>query len=420
MAHAGLERFGLLASALAGRTVDVEAASAGERTWTDGQRILIDPDLDRTEIVRGLSLQACLIAADSLAPQVLADLARRPKLRRRYLHVEGARALAAQYDLLPPSVRAAIDPHWAAGTDSPLQSLTIAASRATIEDPPLWFGELRPWAIRVEPATDSNETGPSGLWHEPRRGDAEALRALEDEAMDDTATDQLSSPVGGGGGIGRLLGRLLSDARGSGGGPPGADTPTHRAAGGGRRRGAVRSTVGLPGGALDGPAGIPHHADAVYPEWDVHRQRYRPDWCTVREMPMPHQGPRSTVLPDSHATRRALGRVGLSLEPLGRQLEGVDIDIDAAVEARVNALAGTPTEEGAYVDMVRRRRDLAVLVLLDVSGSGGEPAAVGGTVHAHQQAATARVARALHEIGARVALYGFRSQGRTSVQILPF
>ncbi|HEY1650264.1 MAG TPA: VWA domain-containing protein, partial [Acidimicrobiales bacterium] len=46
--------------------------------------------------------------------------------------------------------------------------------------------------------------------------------------------------------------------------------------------------------------------------------------------------------------------------------------------------------------------------------------AVGGTVHAHQQAATARVARALHEIGARVALYGFRSQGRTSVQILPF
>jgi nitric oxide reductase NorD protein len=420
MGYPSLERFGLLASALAGRSVDVEAGTAGEATWTDGQRILIDPALDRTELLRGLTLQACLLASDSLRPDVLADLARRPRLRRRYLRVEGARALASQYDLLPPSVRAVTDRQFAVQTDSPRHSLTIAASRVSIEDPPGWFGELRPRAVRLEPAAGGSATSPTGAWHQPRRGDAESLRALDDERVDEKATDQLSSPVGGGGGIGKLLGRLLSERRGSGGGPPGADTPTHRAGGDKQGRGTVRSTIFLQGHSLDGAPSLLHHADSLYPEWDVHHQRYRPDWCTVREVPLPHRGARSTPLPDSHATRRALGRVGLSLEPVGRQLQGVDIDIDAAVEARVNELAGAPTDGGTYIDLVRRRRDLAVLVLLDVSGSGGEPAAAGGTVHAQQQAATARLARALHDLGVRVALYGFRSQGRSSVQILPF
>jgi nitric oxide reductase activation protein len=60
-----------------------------------------------------------------------------------------------------------------------------------------------------------------------------------------------------------------------------------------------------------------------------------------------------------------------------------------------------------------------VLLLLDVSGSAGEPSPIGGTVHDHQRAAAAALAQTLHDLGDRVALYGFRSMGRQAVQVVP-
>jgi nitric oxide reductase activation protein len=111
--------------------------------------------------------------------------------------------------------------------------------------------------------------------------------------------------------------------------------------------------------------------------------------------------------------------LGTTLQLRDRQLQGTDIDIDAAVEAHVERLAGSPPGEAVYLDLVRCRRDLAVLLLLDVSGSAGEPSPTGGTVHDHQQAAAAALATALYDLGDRVALYAFRSQGRTAVQVSP-
>src|SRR5207302_10521611 len=81
--------------------------------------------------------------------------------------------------------------------------------------------------------------------------------------------------------------------------------------------------------------------------------------------------------------------------------------------------AGSPPDETIYIDSVRACRDLAVLVLLDVSGSAGEPSATGVAVHEHQRAAAAVLTMALHELGDRVALYAFRSQGRSAVHVLP-
>jgi nitric oxide reductase activation protein len=112
-------------------------------------------------------------------------------------------------------------------------------------------------------------------------------------------------------------------------------------------------------------------------------------------------------------------RVGLGLERRNRQLQGVDVDIDAAVEAFSARAAGSAPEEACYVDSVRRARELSVLVLLDVSGSSGETSATGGRVHDHQRAAAASLVFALHDLGDRVALYGFRSLGRTAVQTVP-
>jgi len=123
--------------------------------------------------------------------------------------------------------------------------------------------------------------------------------------------------------------------------------------------------------------------------------------------------------PDAHALRRALARLGVGLDRRHRQLQGDAVDIDAAVEARVETLAGSMADESVYVDTVRRRRDLSVLVLLDVSGSAGEPSATGEAVHEHQRRTAAALVVALHDLGDRVGLYAFRSRGRGAVTVIP-
>ena len=70
-----------------------------------------------------------------------------------------------------------------------------------------------------------------------------------------------------------------------------------------------------------------------------------------------------------------------------------------------------------YLDTLRRRRDLSVLVLLDVSGSVAEPGTAGKTVHQQQRAVAAMLTVALHALGDRVALYAFSSQGRSAVRV---
>jgi nitric oxide reductase activation protein len=157
---------------------------------------------------------------------------------------------------------------------------------------------------------------------------------------------------------------------------------------------------------------------ATYPEWDVRRGRYRVGWCTVAETDPPTHGSDPISLEPGAALGRPLARLGVGRTPTRRQRHGDDIDIDAAIEARVDHLAATPHEDAVYVESLPRRRDLAVLVLLDVSGSAGEPGTRGRMVHDHQRAVAAGLTSAVHDLGDRVALYGFRSRGRTAVQVL--
>jgi nitric oxide reductase NorD protein len=410
-----LGRFGLLASAIAGRPVDVASADPHERSWTDGTTVFVDAQAERRERLCALAVQASLLSAESLEPSVLASLARRPKVVARYLALEGHRALASVESILPQSVRGLVDHELAERTDSPTRSLEVAVSREPMDDPPDAFGTIRP--RRVRHSAGQHPGASVTTEHAPRSSPPGGMRELDDEEDDRLVVDFLSSPVGGGGGIGRLLKKLFGDARTAGGGQPGADAPTHAT-----RRGAQKGGLGAISSAA-APMTVSSEPAAargtVYPEWDVHRRRYRSDWCTVREVDPPEGAAGGWTPPDSRSLRRALSRLGMAMERRDRQMQGIDIDIDAAIDARLQAMAGTAPEEGVYVDLVRRRRDLAVLLLLDVSGSAGEPSPVGGTVHDHQRAAAGALAMALHDLGDRVALYAFRSQGRSAVQVAP-
>jgi nitric oxide reductase activation protein len=124
------------------------------------------------------------------------------------------------------------------------------------------------------------------------------------------------------------------------------------------------------------------------------------------------------VVPDSEHLRRALTRLGLEFDRCHRQPQGDDVDLDAAVEAQVDLRAGCIANEAVYVDTLRRRRDLSALVLLDVSGSAGEPGVSGTPVHQVQRTVAGALTRVLYALGDRVALYGFRSHGRSAVHLL--
>jgi nitric oxide reductase activation protein len=123
------------------------------------------------------------------------------------------------------------------------------------------------------------------------------------------------------------------------------------------------------------------------------------------------------TMPDGADLRRALARLGTGLARTRRRPQGDDIDLDAAVEARVATLTGAAPDGAVYVENLRRRRDLSVLVLLDVSGSAAEAGPRGRTVHEHQRTAAAALVTALDDLGDRVAVHAFNSQGRTAVHL---
>jgi nitric oxide reductase NorD protein len=418
---ARLQALGMLASALAGRPVAVAQLQPGETPWTDGQTLYIDAAAGPRTRLEALAVQASLIAAGSLDPDVVRKLVRHPKVAKRYLAVEAHRALVVNADLLPRSLASLANRDIASRSDSPTDSLRIAQGRDAIDDPVPEFGVIRAGKVLAADSKAAKQEDEASPQHVPRSQGKQELEELDDGEVDDSdEPDLFTSPVGGGGFIGKWLKKMLSSARktGSGGGPPGADSPTHRMNAANRGLHAVSSLASTSSEDVDD--GKELTSDGVkYPEWDVARKSYRAEWCTVREVEPKVQPSATPAIESAIGVRRPLSRLGMGLHRRHRQAQGDDIDIDAAVEARVELRAGSAPDEAVYLDSLRRRRDLSVLLLLDISGSAAEPGTMGRTVHEQQRAAVANLTVALHDLGDRVALYAYYSQGRRAVSMVP-
>jgi nitric oxide reductase NorD protein len=413
---------GMLASALAGVPVAVAELQPGEPPWTDGQTIYVDPSARARTKLAAVAVQASMIAAGSLDPDVVRPLVRHPRLARRYLAIEGHRALVVNSDLLPRILASLGNRDIASRSDSPAASLKIADGRIAIDDPAPEFGVIRAAKVLAVCSRAAKQQEQDKPGHVPRGRGAKELEEFDDGAIDDSDDpDLFTSPVGGGGFIGKWLKKMLSSARktGSGGGPPGADTPTHRTNSALRGVHAVSSLASTSSEDVNDREAQSGAPGVTYPEWDATRKSYRPAWCTVREVEPQIKASATHAIDDAISMRRPLSRLGMGLYRRHRQSQGDDIDIDAAVEARVEVLAGSVPDEAVYLDSLRRRRDLSVLLLLDVSGSAAEPGTVGRTVHEQQRAAVANLTVALHDLGDRVALYAYYSQGRRAVSVVP-
>ena len=345
-----LHALGMLASAFAGRAVAVDAQRPGDPPWTDGQTIFVDPSLPARTHLAAVAVQASMIAAGSLDPDIVRPLARHSRLAKRYLAIEGHRALVANADILPRALASLGNAEIARRSNSPAESLSLASGNAAVDDPPPEFGVVRAGKLLATSARAATRAEQEQPAHIPRGRQRQELAELDDGEVDETdGPDLFTSPVGGGGFIGKWLKKMLSSTRktGSGGGPPGADNPTHRISAGKRGAHAVSSLASAATEDVIDHASDLSASGVTYPEWDVNRRSYRADWCTVFEIDSAAQASASPAIDDAIGLRRPLARLGMGLHRRHRQVQGDDIDIDAAVEAHVEAIAGSVPDEAA-------------------------------------------------------------------------
>ena len=174
-------------------------------------------------------------------------------------------------------------------------------------------------------------------------------------------------------------------------------------------------------------------AVAQYPEWDRAAGIERPDWTTVREVvsPMaPAHRLEAALEADAGLRRRVerlvrAARVGRPTR-LKRQPDGLELDLDAAVDAARALRAGETPDEHVFLRKVLRARDLATLIFVDISESTRERAlgdltrervpSLDRRVIDVEKVALALLGRAMEAARDRFALRAFASDGRDKVR----
>jgi hypothetical protein len=165
-----------------------------------------------------------------------------------------------------------------------------------------------------------------------------------------------------------------------------------------------------------------------YDEWDFLIDDYRTQWCQLRELPLAGDtgaffsrtlAAYADLTPD---IKREFQRLRPRMYRHVKGLEdGEDIDLNAAVVARVDRLSGIAPSTKLYAARQPMERDVAALLLLDLSAStdtriaGREDMRVIDVM----KEAVVLLSAALEDIGDVYAIYGFSSAGRRNVEVYP-
>ncbi len=174
-----------------------------------------------------------------------------------------------------------------------------------------------------------------------------------------------------------------------------------------------------------GAQGEPEAASGprLYPEWDYLIGQLRPDWCTLYDQQASAGDPRAVeaILERNHHLLQRIEaqvrRVRVErLVRLRRRLDGDTLDLDACINAAVDLRLGLAPDPRVHKLLARDRRDLSVLVLLDLSRSTNDPVpGTGTTILGLAREATALLAEAMMRMGDAFAIHGFWSNTRRQV-----
>jgi nitric oxide reductase NorD protein len=169
--------------------------------------------------------------------------------------------------------------------------------------------------------------------------------------------------------------------------------------------------TGRPGADL-APVGA-ERADFVHDEWDYRRNAFRAGWCHLYEHRVA-EGDRDYVPAVRHRHRALIAQLRRRFEALRgedrilrRQPDGEEVDLDALVAARADRRAGTTVSPNLFSRRVRNERSLAVMFMVDMSGS------TQGWVNDAEREALVMLAEAVETLGDAWAVYGFSGWTRT-------
>jgi len=414
-------RFRFLATYLAGRSLDVTDARPGDVAHTDGRFVFVSTGRSVSERRREVLVQSALLGAGSLDPRLVKMLRGRPNVARRYLALEGHRVLTALSPRIP--LAAALCPAGEPITSTADESLRVARGSKHVPPAPDWFGIIRPSRLLGAPAGGPSakattrdlrlEFGTTDVPESRDDDDGDAEQGRESRIL-----GLFSNPLASKS-LSDFFNRVFGNSRSPSDGPAGGEMSVRsirRVDRMGPNARPLPTALRLTTDGTPGPSvGV---GGALHPEWDVHQNRYRPEWCRVIDFPLrsAHDVSAACVRHDE-VLRRRLARLGLGPKVFRRRPDGDDLDIEALIDLSVDLRSGHSSPEHIYLERRKLARNLGVLILLDASGSATEADPEGLSVHDHQRRAAATLALTLEELGDRVAVHGFRSHGRSAVHL---
>ncbi|HEX9684100.1 MAG TPA: VWA domain-containing protein [Acidimicrobiales bacterium] len=417
-----LDHWSLLASAVAGRAVDVVLTDR-PRAYADGEAIHLprrgfDDGIEEEDVMTTVVVQAMLLGAGSLEPAVVGHLTARRSLARRYLTLEAERAIRVRASFVPRRVAAVVSSHWSgSGSTSASESLDRARSREDVPDAPAAFGAVRPRALRQ--SGDQARGGAPSKLDEQGRTELVITPEMDDEEESESANfmKALSSPLNLFGENPLMKWMKQNLGVGSRPSPEGGGVDGEMPAGGaswGDDAGPDAAPVLAVASHLATAAPAVPPGRFTYPEWDAIEGCYRPDHCHVRELEPAHATEVVRPVPDA-ALQREIARLGLDYERHRRQLEGPDLDLEAVVDFTVSRARRHQADDRLYQVRLKTARDLAVLVLLDASGSTGDHRGA-RTIFDQERQVVANLVDVLERFGDRVGAFAFSSRGRGMVR----
>ena len=145
----------------------------------------------------------------------------------------------------------------------------------------------------------------------------------------------------------------------------------------------------------------------LYDEWDHSRQRYRKDWCQLRELDV--KGTPSNFVEETLDKHRSLlkhlHRTFEALRDEDRRIRkqpyGEDIDLDAVISSYADMVNGEELSQNLFIKQRKVDRNIAVMFMVDMSGS------TSGWINDMEREALVLLCESLEILGDRYAIYGF-------------
>ena len=161
-----------------------------------------------------------------------------------------------------------------------------------------------------------------------------------------------------------------------------------------------------------------------YPEWDWRQGGYHLPGAAVHLLP-PQTGEQQWVNQTLEQYQTVLEAIRKRFEVLRaerlwlrRQMDGNEVDLDAYIEGRADVCAGLPMPQALYRVQRPESRDLAITLLIDISGSTDSWLTGGKRIIDVEREALLLVCIALERLGAPYSIQAFSGEGPQGVTLV--